>query len=73
MMTNPINSPENSSPSGIREIGIGPNEYRMPIRKDKPPSRNTSSPVSATSAIPPPTASASRTAITATTVLSFSL
>ncbi|MNC43563.1 hypothetical protein D3C75_924320 [compost metagenome] len=72
-MTKPINSPENSSPSGILEIGIGPNEYRMPIRKDKPPRRNTSSPVSAIRAIPPPTASTNRTAMVATTVLSFSL
>ncbi|MNH38912.1 hypothetical protein D3C79_1000140 [compost metagenome] len=72
-MTKPINSPENSSPSGIREIGIGPNEYRIPIRKDSPPSKKIISPVWETRAIPPPTARMSRTAMVATTVLSFSL
>ncbi|MNC70319.1 hypothetical protein D3C75_1211180 [compost metagenome] len=68
-----MNRPENSSPSGIREIGIGPKEYRIPIRKDKPPSRKTTSPAWETRAIPPPTASTSRMTIVATTVLSFSL
>ncbi|MNJ77523.1 hypothetical protein D3C77_750430 [compost metagenome] len=51
-MTKPINNPEKISPNGILEIGIGPNEYKIPTANDNPPTTRTSKFVSITMIIP---------------------
>ncbi|MNN65343.1 hypothetical protein D3C81_1808390 [compost metagenome] len=73
MMTNPINSPEKISPSGILEMGIGPNEYKIPTANDSPPINSTKRLVSITRTIPAAIAIASNVKIMASTFPGFIL
>ncbi|MNJ56104.1 hypothetical protein D3C77_516330 [compost metagenome] len=68
-----MNKPENTSPSGIREIGIGPNEYKIPTPNESPPSRSTSQPVCINKMNPEPIATINSTTINNATLAEFML
>jgi hypothetical protein len=73
VITNPMNNPENASPKGVQEIGIGPKEYRIPTAKDKTPNSRITGEVFRKSIKPNTDATTSKAVIVIFTVDSFKL